>query len=177
MNSTDDVIGCHTIFITFYPQLTLTETTPQQPNSQITGTATPTPSKVHVNGAQISFEAYNINGSNYFKLRDLAASVSSTDKQFDVGYDGATKAITLTSGKPYTSVGGELATGDGNAKAYTTNEMILYKDGEKIEMTSYLISGNNFLKLRDVMRLFDIGVAYDEATRNISIDTSIGYKD
>ena len=32
-----------------------------------------------------------------------------------------------------------------------------------------MISGNNFVKLRDVMRLFDIGVTYDEATQ--------GYRD
>lgn len=31
-----------------------------------------TTSKVYVNGKEVSFTAYNINGSNYFKLRDIA---------------------------------------------------------------------------------------------------------
>jgi len=84
-------------------------------------------------------------------------------------------AVSLTSRKPYTVSGGELASGDGKTKPYTENQMILYKDGRKIEMTSYMINDNNFLKLRDVMQLINIGVTYDEATGNIGIDTSIAY--
>jgi len=141
------------------------------------GTATPTSSAVYVNGVPVDFEAYFIDGNNYFKLRDLAKAVSGTNKQFEIAYDSVTRAISLTSGKPYTLVGGELTLGDGSAKTYTTNEMVLYKDGQKIEMTSYLIGGNNFLKLRDVMKLFNIGVTYDSETRNIGIDTQIGYSE
>ena len=150
----------------------LSDTTPTPPK---TGTAYPTPSTVLVNGTEISFEAYLIDESNYFKLRDIAMAISGTNKQFDVGYNDTTRAITLTTGKPYTTTGGELTVGDGSVKTYITNEMILYKDGQRIEMTSYLIAGSNFLKLRDVMRLFDIGVTYDEVTRNIGIDTNVGY--
>jgi len=35
----------------------------------------PTKSKVFVDGREIVFEAYNINGSNYFKLREIGAAV------------------------------------------------------------------------------------------------------
>lgn len=59
-------------------------------------------------------EAYNINGNNYFKLRDLAMIVSGTDKQFDVawGFSPAFNkyitGINLTKGSAYTVVGGEM---------------------------------------------------------------------
>ena len=33
----------------------------------------------------------------------------------------------------------------------------------------------NFMRLRDVMRLLDVGVGYDTATLNITIDTSQPY--
>jgi len=39
-------------------------------------TVNPTTSKVLVNGKIVEFEAYNINGYNYFKLRDLAQAVN-----------------------------------------------------------------------------------------------------
>ncbi|MGO4119405.1 hypothetical protein ACEQ6C_40435, partial [Rhizobium ruizarguesonis] len=54
-------------------------------NKPETLSAAPTDSKVLVNGKTISFEAYNINGNNYFKLRDFAAAVNGTEKQFEVG--------------------------------------------------------------------------------------------
>ena len=90
-------------------------------------TATPTASKVLVNGKSIAFDAYTINGNNYFKLRDLAKVLSGTTKQFEVSWNNTEKAINLLSGKPYTPVGGELASGDGKAKtvAYSTSSLFI----------------------------------------------------
>ena len=44
-----------------------------------------TTSTVTVDGSTVNFLAYNIGGSNYFKLRDIAKAISGTDKQFEVG--------------------------------------------------------------------------------------------
>lgn len=74
-----------------------------------TTAAIPTSSKVLVDGTDTSFEAYNINGNNFFKLRDLAKVVNGSGKQFQVGWDGVANAIQLTSQTSYTTVGGELA--------------------------------------------------------------------
>jgi exopolysaccharide biosynthesis protein len=137
----------------------------------------PTPSKVFVNGAEKNFEAYNISGSNYFKLRDLAFVLSGTNKQFDVGYDNSTRAITITTGRPYTTAGGEMAAGDGRAKAAGATQSEIYIDGRKLDFTVYNIGGNNFFRLRDLMSALDIGVTYDSATQNIGIDTNLPYTD
>jgi len=50
-----------------------------------------------VNGKIVEFEAYNINGYNYFKLRDLAQAVNNTEKNFEVTWDAANNAINLIS--------------------------------------------------------------------------------
>ena len=50
-------------------------------------------------------------------------------------------------------------------------------DGSPVQITAYLIAGNNFLKLRDVMQLLDVNVTYDATTRNIGIDTSSPYRE
>ena len=129
-----------------------------------------------INGTTVKFEAYYIGGSNYFKLRDLALALKWTEKQFNVGYDETTKAITLTSGVAYEMIGGEMSAGDGLAKPAVLNESInISKDGAPVTVTAYLIGGNNFVKLRDVMEMFDIYVGYDPATRDITIDTSEPY--
>ena len=46
--------------------------------------AKPISSTVTVNGKEISFDAYNINGSNYFRLLDIAYALSGTQKEIGV---------------------------------------------------------------------------------------------
>ena len=43
-----------------------------------TYTALPTGQTVTMNGVKVDFAAYNINGNNCFKLRDLAAAINGT---------------------------------------------------------------------------------------------------
>jgi hypothetical protein len=138
-------------------------------------TAKPTASPVLVNGAQTAFDAYNIADNNYFKLRDLAFILSGTEKRFEVGYDDATRAITLTSGQSYTAVGGEMeGSGAGNKAANPTSSKI-YLDGAEISLTAYNIGGYNYFKLRDIGQAFNFGVDWDEANLTVVIDTSRGY--
>ena len=137
--------------------------------------ASPSAQSVTVNGKAVAFDVYNINGNNYFKLRDLAATLSGTGKQFEVGWDGAKNAISLTSGKAYTPVGGEMASkGSGDKQGIPTTSAI-YKDGSPVSFTAYNIDGNNYFKLRDIGAAFSFGVDYDSATNTVVIDTSKGY--
>ena len=140
-----------------------------------TATATVTVSKVLVNGASTSFDAYNINGNNYFKLRDLASSVTSSAKKFEVSWDAAKNAINLKSNTAYTAVGGEMAKSDGKAQTATLSTSKIYKDGTEMSLTAYNIGGNNYFKLRDIAQAFNIGVSFDAATNTISIDTNANY--
>ena len=137
--------------------------------------ATPTASKVLVNGQPISFDAYTINGNNYFKLRDLAKAVNGTQKQFDITWDGEKKTINLISQKTYTIVGGEMVTGNGKEKSPVLNTSIIYKDGEEVSLNAYTIDGNNYFKLRDIAQAFNIGVTWDGTTNTVTIDTTTGY--
>lgn len=137
--------------------------------------ANPTASTVLVNGENAAFDAYNINGNNYFKLRDLAYILNGTEKQFEVGYDGAANAISLTSNQSYTTVGGEMTgKGDGAKTPAPTDSKILL-NGSEIQFTAYNIDGNNYFKLRDIGQAFDFGVDWDGEQNSIVIDTSKGY--
>jgi hypothetical protein len=148
---------------------TPTPTTPTVP------TVSPTASTVSVNGAAQSFEAYNIGGNNFFKLRDLAMVLNGTEKQFEVGFDAASKAITLTSGAPYTAAGGEMTPGDGKAKTANPTQSTVTLDGKELALTAYNIGGNNFFTLRDLMQALDVYVGYDAATKAVTIDSTAGY--
>lgn len=145
--------------------------------ARASATATPTASKVTVDGTSVSFDAYNIDGNNYFKLRDLAKVLNGTKKQFEVSWDGSKNAIILTSGKAYTSLGSELVTGNAkNATATATNSSI-YINGAQVNLTAYNINGNNYFKLRDIGKAFNFGVTWVGATNTIKVDTSTGYSE
>lgn len=134
--------------------------------------AVPTKSKVLVNGKDLGFEAYNINGNNYFKLRDIAMSVNGTGNQFEVTWDKEKNAIDLLTKKAYTSIGGELS----QTKAAVTQDALLssskvYVDGKVMSLTAYNISGSNYFKLRDLGDALGFRVLWDATQNVIKIET------
>ncbi len=54
-------------------------------------------SKIYKDGEEVNLKAYNINGNNYFKLRDLGQAFD-----FDVSWNGAENCITVETDKFYT---------------------------------------------------------------------------
>ncbi len=150
--------------------------TPIQPAVPATpAAATPTASTVLVNGVNTAFDAYNIGGANYFKLRDLAFVLNGTGKQFEVSWDAAANAISLISGQPYTAVGGEMTAGTGAAKTATPTSSKILLNGAETALEAYNIGGNNYFKLRDLGAAFDFGVDWDGANNTVVIDTGKGY--
>lgn len=50
-----------------------------------------------------------------------------------------------------------------------------YVDGVKVELEAYVINGNNYVKLRDIGRAVDFGVAYDGTTNSVQVDSTGPY--
>ena len=59
--------------------------------------ATLSTNRILVDGEEVHLTAYNINGNNYVKLRDIGEQVG-----FNVYWDGDAKCVQVESGKPYT---------------------------------------------------------------------------
>jgi hypothetical protein len=137
--------------------------------------ALPTAAKILVDGKEVSFDAYTIDGNNYFKLRDIAKVIKGSEKQFDVVWEEANKTINLISGKAYTEIGGEMAPGDGKEKTSVPNTSIILKDGVQVYLEAYTIDGSNYFKLRDIAQSFNIGVTWNQESKTIVIDTSNSY--
>jgi hypothetical protein len=169
------ILGCYqyTGIATFEVKVNFVKNTISSGSSPVL--AVPTASTVLVNGKNIAFDAYNIGGNNYFKLRDLAFTLNGTEKQFAVGWDGATNAITLTSGRYYIAVGNEMDSRVAGKKTATPTTSQITLDGSAVSLDAYNIGGNNYFKLRDVGAIFDFGVDWDGARSTIVINTGKSY--
>lgn len=140
-----------------------------------TKTAMPTDDVLTVNGKVQTPTIYKIDDSNFFKIRDIAALLSGSSRQFEVGYDEKT-GVTITSGKPYTMTGTELtgsATG-GNRMAAASDDR-LYYNGAPLALTVYKINDSNYFKLRDLGQALDFYVGYDPNT-GVTISGDKGYE-
>ena len=147
-----------------------TPSTPAVPSGQ---TAQPSTDKLTVNGKSQVPTAYKIGGNNYFKLRDVAAMLNGTSKQFSVGYDGS---VILTTGQPYQSVGGELSGPASGVQSASVSNNVVYINGVKAELTAYQIGGNNYFKLRDLGKALDFYVGWSQE-RGVYIETDKPYQD
>lgn len=139
--------------------------------------AKPTTATVIVNGKEVAFDAYEIANYNFFKLRDLAYSLTGSKKQFDVSWNGALNLIELTSDKAYTVVGGEMQSGTQNYQDAVMSTSDMQVDGYGVKLVAYNINDYNYFKLRDIAKAFNIGVTWDGSTQTIGIDTSISYEE
>ena len=152
-----------------------TVTPATKPTIEATASASPSSAKVTVNGKQVTFDAYSINDNNYFKLRDIAKVLSGTEKQFEVTWNGESKSIELKPNTAYTAVGGELVTGKTTKQTAKLSSDTVYMNSSAASLTAYTINGNNYFKLRDLGKLLNFGVGWDNTTRTISIDTNASY--
>lgn len=129
--------------------------------------------EMYIDTEKYSALAYNINGNNYFKLRDIAKMLDGTIKCFDVEYDGETNSINMLSLFPYTATGGELTPGDGAERTAHASTAFLTYDGIPVKAACYNIDGNNYFKLRDVTDALDCRVEWDSRNQLIKVYTSL----
>ncbi len=166
--------GTHTISERYNPKYTnetVTRRASQNYRTRTQVTAAPSKHKVYVDGAEAKVAAYTIDGNNYFKLRDIATVLNGTSKQFDVGWDNTNKAISLISNHAYTPVGGELETISSQAVTAAVSTAKVYKDGNPMGYSGYIIDGNNYYKLRDVLESFGVDITWDAENQRMDIST------
>ncbi len=127
------------------------------------------PQTITVNGAAVKVEAYNIGGTNYFMLRDLAALLSGTSAQFNVEFDADRDAVVITRGATYNGAVNTNFTDRSGRTAPSQQSVEI--DGQRVSLTAYNIGGNNFFGLRELSTLLGYGVAYDEANNTAVIES------
>lgn len=146
-----------------------------EPPVSIEVEATATTAGIIVNGNKVSIGAYNIDGSNYVSIRDLAYVLDGSRASFDVGWDAATKSIALTSGQAYTPNGSELAENSGGKVSAWSIVTPVLLNGEEKMLDGYTVGNTSCFAIKDIGETFDFSVGWFKELRQIVINTQKPY--
>lgn len=135
--------------------------------------AVPSNQPVTLDGSPVKLAAYNVDGNNYVKLRDIAAILRTTESSFDVSYDYATRTVTLQSKQVYAPQKGDLAPIAPKKVRALMDYRPMIIDGRKDSLRTAMIKDNNYIQLRDLSRVLDFRVDYDAPTRTVQIYTTL----
>lgn len=125
--------------------------------------------EVYVNDTRVYPTAYNISGNNYFKLRDIGKMVG-----FGVDWNGETQTVEISSQRIPADLEGMSDVSVAGAVAKRSTQRFAL-DGYYINVTAYLIGGNNYVRLRDIALQINFCVEYDEVNRRVDIYPSLFY--
>lgn len=124
-----------------------------------------------INGREYELVGYNVNNSNYYKIRDIAMLMSTTSARFNVEWDPRLNGIAIITGEKYEVIGGEL-----DNKTYSTLEISetsspIYIDGDLSNIRAYTINGSTYFKIRDIADAVGFNVDWNSQTQTILITT------
>ena len=120
---------------------------------------------IFVDGQHMPLTAYNINGNNYVRLRDVGYVIG-----FEVLYDDKDDRVRIFTDKPYS--GGLPIIGQAQEQAEATmSRQSIYVDGFKAQINAYSICGNNYTKLRDIGAAVNFSVEWDASQKRVIIDS------
>lgn len=133
----------------------------------------PATAKVSVNGNIVDMAGVMVSENNYYKIRDVAMVLSTGVNRFSVSWDSQKGAISITTGRKYSAVGGELS-GNGNLSGaeVSYSEVLLIVNGAERRLGAYNIDGNNYFKIRDLADLIGFTVGWDSATGTVTIENN-----
>jgi len=124
---------------------------------------------IYIDGWSVNITAYNINGNNYVRLRDIGWAID-----FDVYYDETERIIKIATQEPYSGDASALGLTPENTEV-SAIQLLIFVDGREVTMLAYNIGGNNYVKLRDVAASVNFSAKWDAERGRVLIDTTKPY--
>ena len=134
-----------------------------------TDTAVPALASVSVNGKQTKLPAYNIDGSNYVRVRDAAVLLLGTESGFDVQWNEGLHRVELQSRTVYEPLGTEnepLPAGSRTTQSIVEPTVV---DGVANMVAAYQMDGCTYYKLRSLGDLCGFQVDWNEETQTVEV--------
>lgn len=125
---------------------------------------------LRINGGIYTLNGYNVNDSNYFRVRDVAMLLRNTSAKFNVEWDEETDGIRIIPGADYVQIGGELSNDTAQTLNVLENSTPIYVNDKQTAITSYNINGSAYFKIRDIANAAGFEIGWDEESQTIVID-------
>ena len=130
-----------------------------------------------VDGEEVFFYAYNIDGNYYFSLYVLACAFLETEKKFDWEWNENYTGIDLISGAEYQAIIVELThLSYMGKKTPKSSNIKIYLDKEEVSLSTYKIDYDYYFKLRDIAKVMNFQVDWDSTTKTVIINTDKKYE-
>ncbi|MCL2047802.1 MAG: cellulase family glycosylhydrolase [Defluviitaleaceae bacterium] len=133
--------------------------------------AVPSAHTVYIDGVSVGLRAYNIEGRNYFMLRDVAYVLRNTSAMFEVAWNAQRGEIALTKGVRYSVEGGEMAEAATEAVPAAPSTAIVTVNESRVSLSAYNIGGHNYFMLRDLGDALGFHVNWDSEMNAIQVST------
>ena len=130
----------------------------------------PTDATLSINGNNIHVSGFNIDGSNYYKIRDIAMVLRGTDSKFEVLWNESVGIIEVKTGLTYTALGNELDHKESYRDIKKVSSQIM-ADGKGLILDGYNIDGSTYFKVRDIGDLTGFETGWDAGNQTILIIT------
>ncbi|MGO5028812.1 polysaccharide deacetylase family protein [Candidatus Agathobaculum pullicola] len=134
-----------------------------------TSVAIPAIANVSVNGNTTILPAYQIDGNNYVRVRDVAMLLKDTQSSFDVQWNQNVKQVELKSFSPYTPTGKENKPMSGERRTVQSLTDPTFADGSLHMVAAYNIDGHTYYKLRSLGDLCGFLVAWDGISQTVMV--------
>lgn len=130
---------------------------------------TKSPQPLIVDGKSVTSDAYNIDGNNYFKIRDIAYYMD-----FDVSYDDTTNSVVIYPDREY-SLDAPKTESTSDISVSSSSQGIYIYNSKINGVKAYNINGANYFKIRDLAREIDFGCIYNNRKNQIELNSEFCY--
>lgn len=129
---------------------------------------------LRVDGKKAVVGAYRINDTHYFEVQDLAMLLSGTMKPFDIRLDHQGNVAAFLPHQAYT---GSHTLSVGNGALEYAHETMLHisVNGQVKDLTAYQIHDRSYVKLRDIGKILDFAIGWDDISQIIVLNTKNPY--
>lgn len=118
----------------------------------------------------VYFDCFNVDGTNYFAIRDVAKLLNNSDYSFNIAYDNENNCVAIDKNDNYISTGAEFNKSIGKKKSKKNPETFdVICDGVKFSLKAYNINDRNYVSLRDICHILGLNTQWNTNTKSIEL--------
>ncbi len=118
----------------------------------------------------VYFDCFNVDGTNYFAIRDVAKLLNNSDYSFNIAYDNENNCVAIDKNDNYISTGAEFNKSIGKKKSKQNPETFdVICDGVQFSLKAYNINDRNYVSLRDICHILGLNTQWNTNTKSIEL--------